>query len=80
MASAGWTIDLALPHPREAHVTAGQMVQAMLADVGVAAEIRVVERGAWLGEGFRGPRDVDMTVIGHAGNPDPTGHLSVTLR
>jgi peptide/nickel transport system substrate-binding protein len=73
---AGWTIDLALPQPYEAHVTAGQMVQAMLADVGVNAEIRVVEWGVWLGEVYGGPRDFDMTVIGHTGKLDPTGRLN----
>jgi peptide/nickel transport system substrate-binding protein len=45
-------------------------------DVGVNAEIRVVEWGVWLGEVFGGPRDFDMTVIGHTGKLDPTGRLN----
>ncbi|MDF1522703.1 MAG: ABC transporter substrate-binding protein [Trueperaceae bacterium] len=80
LASAGvpddWTIDLALPQPYEVHVTAGQIIQDMLRDVGVNAEIRVVEWGVWLGEVYGGPRDFDMTVIGHTGKLDPTGRLN----
>ncbi|MFN2322546.1 MAG: ABC transporter substrate-binding protein [Trueperaceae bacterium] len=72
----GWTIDLALPQPYETHVTAGQIIQDMLTDVGVNAEIRVVEWGVWLGEVYGGPRDYDMTVIGHTGKLDPTGRLN----
>lgn len=72
----GWTIDLALPQPYEVHVTAGQIIQDMLRDVGVNAEIRIVEWGVWLGEVYGGPRDYDMTVIGHTGKLDPTGRLN----
>jgi peptide/nickel transport system substrate-binding protein len=57
-------------------VTAGQIIQDMLRDVGVNAEIRVVEWGVWLGEVYGGPRDFDMTVIGHTGKLDPTGRLN----
>lgn len=70
-----WTLDLALPQPYEAHVQAGQIVQDMLSEVGVEAEIRVVEWGVWLGEIYGGPRDFDLTVIGHTGKLDPTGRL-----
>ncbi len=70
-----WTLDMALPQPYEVHVQAGQIVQDMLADVGVNVEIRVVEWGVWLGEVYRGDRDFDLTVIGHTGKLDPTGRL-----
>lgn len=70
-----WTLDLALPQPYEAHVQAGQVVQDMLSDVGVETTIRVVEWGVWLGEVYGGPRDFDVTVIGHTGKLDPTGRL-----
>jgi peptide/nickel transport system substrate-binding protein len=70
-----WTLDLVLPQPFENHVTAGQVVQDMLGEVGVKSEIRVVEWGVWLGEVFRGERDFDLTVIGHTGKLDPTGRL-----
>lgn len=72
----GWILDLVLPQPYETHVTAGQIVQDMLSDVGVNAEIRVVEWGVWLGEVYRGERDFDITVIGHTGKLDPTGRLN----
>jgi peptide/nickel transport system substrate-binding protein len=71
----GLTIDLVLPQPYDPHINAGQMIQSMFADVGVTAEIRIVEWGVWLGEVFRGPRNFDMTVIGHTGKLDPTGRL-----
>ncbi len=73
---ADWTIDLALPQPYETHVLAGQMIQDMLGDVGVNVDVRVVEWGVWLGEVYGGPRDFDMTVIGHTGKLDPTGRLN----
>jgi peptide/nickel transport system substrate-binding protein len=72
----GWTIDLALPQPFDAHIVAGQMIQDFLREVGVRAEIRVVEWGVWLGEVFAGPRDFDMTVIGHTGKLDASGRLN----
>jgi peptide/nickel transport system substrate-binding protein len=72
---SGWTLDMALPQPYDAHITAGQIIQDMLGDVGVNVEIRIVEWGVWLGEIFRGPRDFDMTVIGHTGKLDASGRL-----
>lgn len=69
------TLDMALPQPYEVHVQAGQIVQDMLGDVGIDVEIRVVEWGVWLGEVYGGPRDFDLTVIGHTGKLDPTGRL-----
>lgn len=71
----GQVLDIALPQPYESHITAGQMVQDMLADVGIESELRVVEWGVWLSEVFRGARDYDITVIGHTGKLDPTGRL-----
>ena len=72
----GWTIDLALPQPFEPHIVAGQMIQDYLREVGVTAEIRIVEWGVWLGEVFGGPRDFDATVIGHTGKLDASGRLN----
>lgn len=70
-----WTLDIALPQPYEAHIQAGQVIQDMLSEVGVQSEIRIVEWGVWLGEIYGGPRDFDLTVIGHTGKLDPTGRL-----
>ena len=72
----GWTLDLALPQPFEPHIVAGQMIQDYLREVGVTTQIRVVEWGVWLGEVFGGPRDFDMTVIGHTGKLDASGRLN----
>lgn len=74
---ANWRLDLVLPQPFEVHIQAGQILQAMLAEVGVATDIRIVEWGVWLAEVFRGPRNFDITVIGHTGKLDPTGRFLV---
>ncbi|MEM7736905.1 MAG: ABC transporter substrate-binding protein [Deinococcota bacterium] len=68
-------LDIVLPQPFEAHITAGQIVQDMLSEVGIQSELRVVEWGVWLSDIFRGERDFDITVIGHTGKLDPTGRL-----
>jgi peptide/nickel transport system substrate-binding protein len=72
---AGWTLDMALPQPYEAHIQAGQIVQDFLQDVGVNVEIRIVEWGVWLSEIYGGPRDFDITVVGHTGKLDPSGRV-----
>ncbi|MBI4276976.1 MAG: hypothetical protein HY660_00845 [Armatimonadetes bacterium] len=71
----GFTVDLALPQPYEAHIRTGQLVQAMLGRAGVQARIRVVEWGIWLSRIYQG-RDFDLTVIGHTGKLDPDGRLA----
>ncbi len=72
----GWTLDMALPQPYDEHIVAGQMIQDYLRDVGVGTEIRIVEWGVWLAEVFRGPRDFDLTIVGHTGKLDASGRLS----
>lgn len=71
----GFATDLALPQPYEEHVKAGELVQAMLAQVGIQAKIRVVEWGFWLSRVYTG-RDFDLTIIGHTGKLDPDGRLA----
>ncbi len=71
----GLTLDLALPQPYENHIQAGQIVQDFLSDVGINAEIRIVEWGVWLSEIYGGPRDFDITVVGHTGKLDPSGRV-----
>ncbi len=71
---AGLTLDLALPQPYQMHIEAGQLVQAMLARVGITARPRVVEWAFWLSRVFGGG-EYDLTVIGHTGKLDPEGRL-----
>ncbi len=73
--ASGLTLDLALPQPFPAHIEAGQLVQAMLANAGVTARPRVVEWGFWLSRVFRGG-EYDLTIIGHTGKLDPDGRLA----
>lgn len=71
----GFATDLALPQPYEAHIKAGELVQAMLARVGIQARIRIVEWGMWLSRIYEG-RDFGLTIIGHTGKLDPDGRLT----
>jgi len=73
--ASGLTLDLALPQPYQAHIDAGQLVQGMLAKVGVTARPRVVEWGFWLSRVFGGG-EYDLTIIGHTGKLDPDGRLA----
>lgn len=73
---ANWTLDLALPQPYAAHIQAGEMIAGMLGKVGVKVNIRVVEWGVWLSQVYGGPRQFDLTVIGHTGKTDPDGRLA----
>jgi len=74
--ASGFSTDLALPQPYATHIKAGELVQAMLAQVGIQAKIRVVEFGFWLSRIYGGPHDYDLTIIGHTGKLDPDGRLA----
>ncbi len=71
----GLTLDLALPQPYANHILAGQLVQAMLAKVGITVRPRTVEWGFWLSRVFGGG-EYDLTIIGHTGKLDPDGRLA----
>lgn len=70
----GFNITITLPQNYTPHVNAGNMIQNMLKQVGIRAEIELVEWGTWLSQVYRG-RDYNMTVIGHTGKLDPHGRL-----
>ncbi len=72
----GLTLDLVLPQPYEEHIVAGQVVQDYLKDLGIDAQIRIVEWGVWLSDTYGGPRNFDITVVGHTGKLDPSGRLT----
>lgn len=75
---ANWTVQLVLPQPYPQHIQAGQIVQDFLREVGVNAEISIVEWGVWLSDvyGAGGPHDFGLTVVGHTGKLDPSGRLT----
>lgn len=70
------TLDLVLPQPYEQHIQAGQIVQDYLRDLGINAQIRIVEWGVWLSDTYGGPRNFDITVVGHTGKLDPSGRVT----
>jgi peptide/nickel transport system substrate-binding protein len=78
LAEAGWNpetvLDLVLPQNYDPHVRAGQLYQAMLAQVGIKAKIRLVDWPTWLADVYKGGK-YDLTVIGHTGKLDPEGRL-----
>ena len=59
----GFEATLLLPPPPYAR-RSGEIIQAMLADVGVEATLEPVEWAQWLEQAFRG-YDYDMTIVSH---------------
>jgi peptide/nickel transport system substrate-binding protein len=51
-------------------------VQDYLRDLGINAQIRIVEWGVWLSDTYGGPRNFDITVVGHTGKLDPSGRVT----
>ncbi|UCF97848.1 MAG: hypothetical protein JSV89_22210 [Spirochaetaceae bacterium] len=66
--------ELFLPQNYELHVKAGEMYQAMLTEVGMNVQIRLVDWSTWLSDVYRNA-NYDLTVIGHTGKLDPDGTL-----
>jgi peptide/nickel transport system substrate-binding protein len=66
--------ELTLPQNYENHVKAGEMYQAMLTQVGMNVQIKLVDWSTWLSEVYS-KSNYDMTVIGHTGKLDPDGIL-----
>ncbi len=73
--AGGFSFTLTLPNLDPAHITAGQILQAQLSEVGITANIEIVEWGVWLNEVYSGDYDFDMTVVGHTGKLDPAGRV-----
>lgn len=71
----GFSFTLTLPQLYDAHILAGQIIQSQLAEIGVTADIEIVEWGVWLNEVYSNDYDFDMTVVGHTGKLDPTGRV-----
>lgn len=66
----GFQVTLSLPASYDLHVKTGEMVVAMLTEVGIQANIELVEWGTWL-ERIYTKRDYDMTIVGFTGKLDP---------
>ena len=71
----GFQVTLSLPASYDLHVKTGEMVAAMLTEVGIRANIELVEWGTWL-ERIYTKRDYDMTIVGFTGKLDPHTVLS----
>lgn len=66
--------QLFLPQNYALHVTAGEMYQEMLSDVGLNVKIQLVDWSTWISDVYKGG-NFDFTVIGHTGKLDPDGTL-----
>ncbi len=69
------TITITVPQNYEAHVQAAQLYQAMLEEVGLSVDIRLVDWSTWLSDVY-GAAQYDLTVIGHTGKLDPDARLA----
>ena len=67
---SGFDITLSLPSSYDLHVKTGEMVAAMLAEVGIRVRIELVEWGTWLDRIYT-RREYDMTIVGLTGKLDP---------
>ncbi len=73
----GFKLAFELPEPYNIERRTGQVIAQMLSEVGIEADVSVVEWGTWVQRIFLG-KDYDMTIIGHSeprdigvyGNPD----------
>ncbi len=70
----GFVVRIAVPQNFQPHVRAGEIYQDMLREVGLNAELRLLDWSTWLSEVYQGS-DFDLTVIGHTGKLDPDGAL-----
>ncbi|NMB24272.1 MAG: ABC transporter substrate-binding protein [Firmicutes bacterium] len=66
----GFRSTLSLPADYDLHVKTGEMVAAMLAEVGIDVRLELVEWGSWLDRVYT-KRDYDLTIVGLAGKLDP---------
>lgn len=66
----GFQSTLSLPADYDLHVKTGEMVAAMLAEVGIDLKLELVEWGSWLDRVYT-KRDYDLTIVGLAGKLDP---------
>ena len=67
-------IVITVPQNYDPHVTAAQLYQQMLEDVGFTISLNLVEWSTWLSDVYGGG-DFDLTVIGHTGKLDPDGRF-----
>ena len=73
----GFELNFELPEPYNIERRTGEVIAQQLAQVGIKADLSVVEWGTWVQRIFLGG-DYDMTIIGHSeprdinvyGNPD----------
>lgn len=71
----GFRTKIYLPQPYDLHRRAGEIIASQLAEVGIKADLEVIEWGKWLEQVYYG-RNYELTVIGHTGRLDPDPFLN----
>ncbi|KGX86615.1 ABC transporter substrate-binding protein [Pontibacillus litoralis] len=66
----GFETTISVPSNYQFHVDTAQVIAQQLEQVGIKANIELVEWGVWLDRIYKG-RDYDMTIIGLTGKLDP---------
>ena len=66
---------IAVPQNYPLHVKAAELMQQMLAKVGMNVKIQLMDWSTWLSSVYSGG-NFDFTVIGHTGKLDPDGTLA----
>lgn len=66
----GFATSITVPSNYTFHVNTAEVIAEQLKQVGITAEIKLVEWGVWLDKVYKG-RDYDMTIIGLTGKLDP---------
>ncbi len=71
----GFETTIALPQPYDFHIHNGEVIAAQLAEVGITAELEIIEWGTYLEQVYFG-RDYALTTLGHTGRLDPDPFLN----
>lgn len=66
---------ITVPQNYPLHVKAAELIQQMLAKVGMNVKIQLVDWSTWLSSVYSGG-NYDFTIIGHTGKLDPDGTLA----
>ncbi len=70
----GFETTIFLPQPYEFHIRTGEVIADQLAEVGVKANLEIIEWGRWLDQVYS-RWDYDMTVIGHDQGLEPAANF-----
>lgn len=74
----GFETTILLPQPYEFHIRTGKVIADELAEVGIKANLEIIEWGRWLDQVYTN-WDYEMTVIAHDQGPEPARDFAKAL-